>query len=54
VDPDNATGLLLILTKDEIQDNIPLEGCDFVIVDEDADPDDVRHEGRIVPRGWKP
>lgn len=52
-DPNNATGLLLILTKDEIQANIPITGCDFVIVDETADPDDVRHEGRIIPRGWK-
>lgn len=52
--PDNALGLLLILTKEEVQANIPSGGCDFVIVDETADPDDVRHEGKITPRGWKP
>lgn len=52
-DPNNVKGLLLVLTKEEIQANIPSGGCDFIIVDETADPDDVRHEGRIVPRGWK-
>lgn len=51
-DPDDAKGLLLILTQAEIA-TLPLEGTDFVIVDETSDPDDVRHEGRITPRGWK-
>lgn len=51
-DPDNAAGLLLVLTKDDVG-TLPLEGEAFVVVDTDADPDDVRWEGRITPRGWK-
>lgn len=50
--PEDAKGLLLILSKVEVQ-TIASTGADFVIVDETADPDDVRWEGRITPRGWK-
>lgn len=51
VDPNNALGKLLVLTKEEVQ-TIPAAGVSFVIVDESADPDDVRWEGIIKPRGW--
>lgn len=51
-DPNNAKGKLLVLTTAEVQ-GIPAVGTDFAIVDETTDPDDVRWEGRITPRGWK-
>lgn len=51
-DPDNATGLLLIITKVQVQ-MLPAAGEAFVIVDTDEEPDDVRWEGKITPRGWK-
>lgn len=52
VDPNNANGLLLTITKLQVQ-MLPLAGESFVIVDVDANPDDVRWEGKITPRGWK-
>lgn len=50
-DPNNAQGKLLVITAAQVQ-GIPAAGQDFVIVDTSADPDDVRWEGRITPRGW--
>lgn len=50
-DPGNPTGKLLVITAAQVQ-GIPAAGQDFVVVNTDADPDDVRWEGRITPRGW--
>lgn len=50
-DPNNALGKLLVLTVAEVQ-ALPATGTPFVIVDETSDPDDVRWEGIIKPRGW--
>jgi hypothetical protein len=51
-DPDDPTGKILRISRNEAA-LIPRLGASFIVIDE-TDPDDLHivWEGKIIPRGW--